>query len=553
MLGMSMMLAWRYAALLMFLVLLTAPALAQERRVALVIGIDAYGGNRAGEMPPLRNAVADARALRGALRSLGFQIIGTDAQTENVTRNQLLAMLSRFSEEAQGAAVAMISFHGHGLAVEGRESLLLPRDFPVMALPNPLHRRGAALTVDELSGVLNRTGAPRKILIADACRKELDTLPSEAITRSSGLTRGLGPVEPAAPGLMVIYAAEARQVAYDRLHENDTNPNGVFMRYFLPQLRTPGLSLIQAVERTELQVTAATQRLQDGPQHVGYRVRGGQFSDLILAGSASGSALVRPAPEPQPQGSGYPVAVEQSFRDCTDCPEMMVIPAGSFWMGSPRYEEWHSSHEGPFRQMTLRALLAVGRFEVTFAEWDACVAAGGCSHRPDDRGWRRGNRPVINVSWDDAQQYVRWLSQRTGRTYRLLTEAEWEYAARAGTVTSYALGETFGPSQANYWGNLWERVGRTQPVGSYPANKFGLHEMYGNVWEWVQDCYVARYPQGPGDASVPVTTGDCSHRVVRGGGWASLSIALRAAHRFRNAPGFRDYDGGFRVARMPGG
>jgi formylglycine-generating enzyme required for sulfatase activity len=413
-------------------------------------------------------------------------------------------------------------------------------------------------------------------------------------------------------GRFVVFAAEPGATALDRLPSDPPNANGLFTRHLLTALAQPNRPLTTVMTDARDRVAEAA-RVAGRAQrpHLDDRMEGsGEFMlaravtpqpapqptpappegafELTFWQSIQNSqnladfeaylrrfpqgtyadlarnriAVLRPPvpapapqrqPQPQPSGSGYPVAVGQSFRDCSDCPEMMVIPAGSFMMGSPANEVGRETDEGPQRQMTLRAPLAVGKFEVTFAEWDACVAAGGCSHRPDDRGWRRGNRPVINVSWDDAQQYVRWLSQRTGRTYRLLTEVEWEYAARAGTVTSYALGETFGPSQANYWGNLWERVGRTQPVGSYPANKFGLHEMYGNVWEWVQDCYVARYPQGPGDASVPVTTGDCSHRVVRGGGWASLSIALRAAHRFRNAPGFRDYDGGFRVARMPGG
>ncbi len=227
----------------------------------------------------------------------------------------------------------------------------------------------------------------------------------------------------------------------------------------------------------------------------------------------------------------------------------MVIPAGTFTMGSPASEEGRFPNEGPQRQVTVRATLAVGRFELTFSEWDACVAAGGCSHRPDDQGWGRGNRPVINVNWDDAQAYVRWLSRRTGRTYRLLTEAEWEYAARAGTVTAYSFGATISPSQVNFGGN----PGRTQPVGSHAANRFGLHDMHGNVWEWVQDCYVASYPPGSGDASVAVTTGGCSVRVLRGGSWGSSPQVLRAANRFRYTAGFRNFIYGFRLVRTPGG
>ncbi len=247
--------------------------------------------------------------------------------------------------------------------------------------------------------------------------------------------------------------------------------------------------------------------------------------------------------------SGYPVPVGQSFRDCSGCPEMVVIPGGSFIMGSPSSEEGRSSDEGPQRTVQVTGPLALGKFEVTSAEWDACVGGGGCSHRPADEGWGRGSRPVMNVSWEDAQQYVRWLSGRSGKRYRLLTEAEWEYAARAGTVTAYSFGSSIGPSQANFGFN----VGRTQAVGSYPPNDFGLHDMHGNVREWVEDCYVHRYAGARSDASVAVTSGGCSAPVLRGGSWLSHPQDLRSASRGQNSPGVRYGNIGFRVARTPGG
>jgi formylglycine-generating enzyme required for sulfatase activity len=262
----------------------------------------------------------------------------------------------------------------------------------------------------------------------------------------------------------------------------------------------------------------------------------------------------RPAPaQQQPARSGYPVPVGQSFRDCAECPEMVVIPAGRFTMGSPTAEPWRSPSEGPQREVVAPRPLAVGKFEVTFAEWDACVAASGCSHRPDAVGWDaagrgRSRQPVMNVSWDDAQQYVRWLSGRTGRRYRLLTEAEWEYAARAGTSTAYAFGPTISPSQANYVGG---GPGRTQPAGSYPANAWGLHDMHGNVWEWVQDCYVEGYGRAPSDAGQTVERGGCSARVLRGGSWAASPQSLRSANRGRDSSTGRGNDLGFRVARTP--
>jgi hypothetical protein len=179
----------------------------------------------------------------------------------------------------------------------------------------------------------------------------------------------------------------------------------------------------------------------------------------------------------------------------------------------------------------------VGRYEVTFAQWDECVAAGGCNgYRPDDQGWGRGNRPVTNVSWNDAQAYVQWLSSQTGERYRLLTEAEWEYAARAGTTTNFSWGDQdpvcdqSAGNGANFGGCTDDR---TRPVGSFQPNGFGLYDVHGNVWEWVEDCY----------------DGSCSSRVIRGGSWANGPGWLRSPFRLWSYPGENDNVVGFRVAR----
>ena len=233
------------------------------------------------------------------------------------------------------------------------------------------------------------------------------------------------------------------------------------------------------------------------------------------------------------------------FRDCDACPEMVVIPAGSFLMGSPESEKGRGSDEVPQHRVTIPAPFAAGVYEVTFEEWDACVGDGGCGgYRPYDWGWGRGRRPVIEVSWEDAQAYVEWLSVKTGEEYRLLSEAEWEYAARAGSRTRYSFGDGITPSDANYGGN----IGKTQRVGSYRANGFGLYDMHGNVYEWVQDCWNGSYAGAPnnGDAW---EKGDCSRRVLRGGSWNFISSFLRSASRNRYRSGNRDPNNGFRVAR----
>ena len=195
--------------------------------------------------------------------------------------------------------------------------------------------------------------------------------------------------------------------------------------------------------------------------------------------------------------------VGEVFRDCEACPEMVVVPAGRFIMGSPESEEERGNSEGPQHQVTIGTPFAVGVYQVTFTEWDACVSDGGCGgHQPEDEGWGRGSRPVINVSWEDAQEYVRWLSRKSGEGYRLLTEAEWEYVARAGTTTARYWGETelgqcrYGngadaaqrpeyPDRAlSEFASCSDGHVRTALVGLFEPNAFGLYDVLGNVFEW---------------------------------------------------------------------
>ena len=247
---------------------------------------------------------------------------------------------------------------------------------------------------------------------------------------------------------------------------------------------------------------------------------------------------------------------DTEFRDCRFCPLMVEVPAGSFLMGSPEGEEFRDEDESPLHSVEISRSFAVGKYGVTFSEWDACVSGGGCGHRPDDAGWGRGTRPVMGVSWDDAQSYVEWLSAETGERYRLLSESEWEYAARAGTRGPFHFGSTISTDQANYDGNYTYGSGRkgvyreeTVPVGSFPSNDFGLHDMHGNVWEWVEDCWHDSYASAPADGSAWTSGGDCSRRVLRGGSWYFEPWLLRSANRSRYFTGNRNHYYGFRVAR----
>lgn len=237
------------------------------------------------------------------------------------------------------------------------------------------------------------------------------------------------------------------------------------------------------------------------------------------------------------------------FRDCPECPVMVTVPAGSFTMGSPPSERDRFANEGPQRTVTILRPFAVGKFEITFTEWEACAAGGGCqaNKSPRDQGWGRATRPVINVSWHDARQYVDWLSLKTGKPYRLLTEAEWEYAARAGTTTVYWWGDEVGQNNANCRGckSQWDGS-QTAPAGSFKPNAFGIHDMLGNVWEWVQDCF-GDYTTAPSDGTA-VSQSTCP-RVLRGGSWYLDPKSMRVASRFRFGPDERLMNGGFRVAR----
>jgi formylglycine-generating enzyme required for sulfatase activity len=253
------------------------------------------------------------------------------------------------------------------------------------------------------------------------------------------------------------------------------------------------------------------------------------------------AAPVTPEVVPPPPETPAAAATEEerTYRDCGTCPQMTRVPGGSFTMGAPAAEPGGQPWERPQRTVQVPAF-AIGTAEVTFAEWDACAAAGGCNrYTPGDRGWGRGAQPVLSVSWDDAQAYVRWLSQTTGKAYRLPTEAEWEFAARGGTTTAY------------WWGDRFEagRVlqGQTRDASSRDANPFGLLAVTGNVGEWVEDCYVNTFNGAPTDGRA-VLQGNCAQRVVRGGSWRDSPGEMRIASRSRVGRSTRDSEVGFRVA-----
>jgi formylglycine-generating enzyme required for sulfatase activity len=236
------------------------------------------------------------------------------------------------------------------------------------------------------------------------------------------------------------------------------------------------------------------------------------------------------------------------FTECANgCPTMIVVPAGSYMMGSPAIEPDSSPNESPQHQVTIAKPFAVGKTEVTFTQWEHCVAASAC-RKVSDNGWGGGDRPVINVGWSDAVRYAEWLAGVTGKPYRLLSEAEWEYAARAGTTTRFSFGadDTELSRYAWYFKNAQRK---TQPTGTKAANGFGLHDMHGNVYEWVADTWHDNYENAPSDGSVWQEGAAPNRHVVRSGSWFFDAKDLRSASRAGPPSDLEDGNVGFRIAR----
>ncbi|HEX7635881.1 MAG TPA: formylglycine-generating enzyme family protein [Noviherbaspirillum sp.] len=262
------------------------------------------------------------------------------------------------------------------------------------------------------------------------------------------------------------------------------------------------------------------------------------------------AAKPAPAPKATPE-QARPAPVEKApaagvseVKDCAGCPELIALPAGVFTMGSNA----NDPSEKPAHQVSIKTPFAIGKHEVTVEQWDACVNAGACP-RVTNEGNRQKNTPVRDVSWDDAQQYVKWLAKLTGKPYRLPTEAEWEYAARGGTSTRYWWGEQMRKGTANCkdCGEPWQKD-TPAPVGSFAANPYGLYDVNGSVWEWVSDCWHNSYKGAPADGR-SWDEPNCRVRVIRGGSWREDASYMLSSTRFKYDASVRQSQNGFRVAR----
>lgn len=575
---------------------IASPAFA--KRIALIIGNDDYTN-----VSKLQKAVNDATAVASTLEDTGFQIL----LEKNADRQSMNRLLGKLSAKIEVGDEVLFYFSGHGVAVRG-ENYLLPTDIPPI-VPNLEHSISKeAFSEDEIISLMKERGAKVSIMIIDACRN--NPFPKGG-TRSVGRSVGLARTKAPAEGTFIMYSAGIGQEALDRLSDDDKNPNSIFTRNLLPLLKAPGLDITQMtkglridVRDLALKAAAPHQNHKQFPAYYDqmegnfYFVPGseGKTTKIIERQNGADETLWKTIENSKkasdfefylsehPKGrysSLVKLKIKQlketkvaigiypkkkpftrsskpgdTFKDCDDCPEMVVVPAGEFMMGSKEDEQSRQDDEGPRRKVKIQNIFSVGKFEVKFHEWDACVKDGGClTYLPSDQGWGRLNRPVINVSWEDADLFVSWLSRKTGKIYRLLTEAEWEYVARAQTQTPFWWGHTISTYQANYNGN-YSYIGsvgkyrkKTVPVDSFVPNAFGLYNVHGNVLEWVEGCWDNNYLGAPKDGTVENHLGDCSKRILRGGSWFHPPNYLRSAQRLMAEKDYRHESIGFRVAR----
>lgn len=532
------------------------PSAAAER-VALVIGNAAYE-----HTDPLHNPENDARDMARVLAELDFEVI----EGLNLDKNAFGTKLKEFSRAARGAEVTLLFYAGHGLQVDG-ENYLVPVD---AKLEEEVDLR---LEAFELAAFIRQMRSPTNLVFLDACR---DNPLAGTLARSMGLSRsvarkrGLSRVTNAS-GTFIAYATEPGNVADD-----GAGLNSPFTSALLAHIATPAMSVNDMFTAVTKAVTGST----NGKQKPWME---SSLEDLFFFKPSASPAS--PPPVAVAYADEAPAArdlrLEGEFRDCPQCPRMVVVPAGVYEMGSDSGESAHD--ETGRHRVTIAEPIAVGMFEVNRGEYmhfleetnrsggSACWQYDGVETKegvgPADPGFIQGERePMVCVSWSDAKAYVEWLSQKTKRRYRLLSESEWEYAARGGTVkTRYwddddsgQCGNANGADEAlktryTDWFELTapcdDGHAHTSESGRYGPNEFGLYDMLGNAREWVEDCWHRDYDGAPGDGSAWTEGGNCTLRVLRGGSWLDGPGGVRAAARDKGTPDIRFSANGFRVAR----
>lgn len=598
----------RYALVALILIA-AAPVALAEKRVALVIGNDGYES-----VTKLRKAVNDARAMAATLKSLGFSV----TEATDGSRRELNRAIQTFINTIEPGDVAMFFFAGHGVEIGG-ENFLLPTDIPNAAPGQEGFIRNEAISLNDILIRLKAKKSRLNLVVLDACRNNpFSTVAGRSLGASRGLARIAAPQgtfvmysadagEQAldrlddsdrnpnsvftrtliplmkTPGKSLVDIArqarrQVRQLALSVSHQQvPAYYDSVLGDFYFagkdkPDGTTPGTSTQTAIERDfELARQIGTKAAWEAF----LRVHGdkGESFHVQLAKAALKKLAVGLFPEKENPPEKETETEHKTFRDCDQCPEMVAIPVGSFTLGSPESERSRTRNESPQRRITFSKPFAMGKYEVTVGEFETFVretgyrAGNACYVNGKDllpRNYRKPgfaqdeNHPAVCINWNDATAYVKWLSRKTGKRYRLPSEAEWEYAARAGTQSPYPTGDSITTDDANYNGipfqgnpseGLWRK--QTTPAGTFAANDFGLHDMMGNASEWTDDCWNETHA-GAAQNGTARRSGRCNFRVRRGGAWSDYPMHLRSATRSGMEVNTRHDMLGFRVVRVVG-
>jgi TonB family protein len=528
----------------------------KENRVALVMGNSAY------KTAPLKNPTNDAKDMAAKLKGMGFTVV----ERNNLTAKQIGSTLREFRSKLTPGSVALVYYAGHGLQIKG-ENYFPTVDAEIAGeedVPNQ------SLAMRQIMDVLEDAKTRLNLVFLDACRNN----PYQRSFRSSsdGLSRVNAP-----SGTLISFATRPGSVAAD-----GTGRNGLYTGALLEAMDSRGDQIEQVLKRVVTRVKAGSNNQQepwmegsiDGEFCFGSclvrtaqtgvsddralwdsvkdsrnvsdlkaylnKFPQGLFSEVaanrIKSAEQSSAPQVMSAAPTQP--SFKPIVVQQSttFKDCQDCPEMVVIPAGNFLMGSNQ-----DNFSKPVRNVNIRGFF-IGKTEVTQGQWKAVM---GNNPNPLTRCFS-DDCPVENVSWNQVQIFINRLNSITGKKYRLPSESEWEYVALAGISNSSSLDD--GSNKLNDYSWYFDNSsGKSHSVAGKKPNAFGIYDMHGNVWEWTQDCWNENYSGAPLDGSAWLT-GDCTRRVYKGGSWYSGHRNLRASHRERFSSDRGNFYGGFRVA-----
>ena len=552
----------------MLLVLWAAsgPAAAQKR-LALVVGINDYNPT----LRTLSKAVPDARDAAAALRlaQLGYEVELLD-KPEDTTFAAVRAAWVRLLQRLGKGDVLLFYFAGHGIELDGHNYFLMSdtRFIPRASNPDAFDGDIVKLGSLDFQRMLDELGRRQKetnavgLFIIDACREKPELHASSRAPDAAldlDVSNGLAPVRPPSE-VFVMYSAGIGQTALDG---EETAANSVYARFLLPLLKDPSLSLADLAQRVRrdvypeafkhdahIQTPAYYDQLRSG------RTIHGDYAqpEKIEAASASLMAL---------RG----MRARDTLIECAVCPEMVIVGAGSAHIGAADADADAAANEKPRQKVEFASRFAIGKFEVTNLDWTRCVDDGGCKGEVAVRDYTRRLKPVTHVSWDAAQKYIAWLNTKVPwQRYRLPTEAEWEFAARGGSDKRFSFGSEI--DKLCLYANgadlsvgalldvnvtCSDDVGReAAQVGSYLPNRYGLHDMVGNVWEWVQDCWHPTHAGRPADgrrAREPADPKTCSNRVARGGSWRSGPLALRTTVRHYFPQAHSRATLGFRVAR----